>query len=440
MTTSTASTASTATQARAPFTPHTAWGTPASARYEALAAPFRPIFARIRASAVARDVARQLPHEEIAALRETGFLRVRLSAADNGSAITLPELFGLVIELGEADTNVANAVRAHLGFAEELLNTDLDTDWNQHWRTQLAQGAFIGAGLSEADSAQVGTFATTLTHEGARGWRLNGKKFYTTGSLFADWIAVAAQDGQETRSVQVPRNAAGVQVIDDWSGFGQSLTASGTALFDDAALEPLWIKPSATRFAYSVAFFQLYHLATLAGLGRALATDLAERVYSRDRVYSHGNASRVSEDPQILQVVGRAQAAAYAAGTLTLQAAQALQRAFEGQHNPNTSAQEQQFLDTQAHIEVDQAVSVITRLILDASTELFDALGASATLKSAGLDRYWRNARTLASHNPRIYRERQVGAFAVNGIAPPALYRVGAIVQPEPAASEAIPK
>ena len=54
-----------------------------------------------------------------------------------------------------------------------------------------------------------------------------------------------------------------------------------------------------------------------------------------------------------------------------------------------------------------------------AAAGLCDALGASATLRTHGLDRYWRNARTISSHNPRVYRERQVGAFAVNGTPPP---------------------
>ncbi|RMX06454.1 monooxygenase [Corticibacter populi] len=402
---------------------HTAWGAPPSGRYEALAQPLRPIFARIRATAVERDVQRHLPHEEIAWLREAALPRVRLPQDQGGAGASLPELFGLLIELGAADTNVVNALRAHLGFTEEILTTEAGP-WGSHWRAQLAAGALVGAGLSEAGSAKVGTFATTLTRSD-QGLRLNGQKFYTTGSLFADWIAVAAQDGDDTAYLQVPRHAPGVEVVDDWDGFGQALTASGTARFHDVAIEPLWVKPSSARFPYAVAFYQLVHLASLAGIGRALATDLASRVQQRDRVYSHGNAARVAEDPQILQVVGRVHGAAYAAGTLTLQAAAALQRSFEAHTDPQSDQARRLLADTEAHVEVDQSVSVITRLILDASTELFDALGASATLRTEGLDRYWRNARTIASHNPRIYRERQVGNFAVNGAPPPTIYRVG---------------
>jgi alkylation response protein AidB-like acyl-CoA dehydrogenase len=407
--------------------PHAAWGAPPSERYETLAETFRPLFARIRASAVERDLQHRLPHEEIAWLREAGFLRLRLPRDLGGSGASLPELFALLLELGAADTNVVNAVRAHLGFVEDVL-TAHEKDWRSHWLRVLADGAMIGAGLSEAGGAKVGTFATEL-RQTPRGLRLDGKKFYTTGSLFADWVAVAAQQGEDTVFLQVPRRAPGVQVLDDWDGFGQALTASGTAVFEDVAVQPEWVRPGATRFPYAVPFYQLVHLVSLAGIGRALADDVARRVQQRDRVYSHGNAARVSDDPQILQVVGRVHGAAYAARAIGLQAARALQRSYETHLDADASEAQREHVHALAHVEVDQSVSVITRLVLDASTELFDALGASATLRTAGLDRYWRNARTISSHNPRVYRERQVGAYAVNGTVPPASYRVGGVAQ-----------
>ncbi|WP_144633923.1 acyl-CoA dehydrogenase family protein [Bordetella genomosp. 13] len=400
-----------------------AWGAAPSARYEALAQPWRPLFARIRAGAVERDVRHRLPHEEIAWLREAGFARVRLPEEYGGAGATLPELFGLLVELGAADTNVVNALRAHLGFVEDVL-TSHETQWRARWLDRLAAGTLIGAGLSEAGGARVGTFSTHLTRD-AGGVRLDGQKFYTTGSLFADWIAVGAQDGDATVFLQVPRTAPGVEVLDDWDGFGQALTASGTARFTDVRVQPDWLRPSAERFPYAVPFYQLVHLASIAGIGRALADDVARRVRQRDRVYSHGNAARVSEDPQILQVVGRVRGAAYAARAIALQAARAIQGSHDAHADPCGDQARRLRATTLAHVEVDQSVSVITKLVLDASTELFDALGASATLRTEGLDRYWRNARTIASHNPRIYRERQVGAYAVNGTAPPTSYRVG---------------
>jgi hypothetical protein len=60
--------------------------------------------------------------------------------------------------------------------------------------------------------------------------------------------------------------------------------------------------------------------------------------------------------------------------------------------------------------------------VLDASTLIFNAGGASAILESSKLDRHWRNARTLASHNPVVYKPRVVGDFVVNGTTAKSFY------------------
>ena len=78
-----------------------------------------------------------------------------------------------------------------------------------------------------------------------------------------------------------------------------------------------------------------------------------------------------------------------------------------------------------AELEVCLAVNPVVDATLAATTGLFDALGASATASDKALDRLWRNARTLANHNPRVYKSRIVGNYLVNGLLPPAQWRVG---------------
>ena len=40
---------------------------------------------------------------------------------------------------------------------------------------------------------------------------------------------------------------------------------------------------------------------------------------------------------------------------------------------------------------------------------------SSSTIRSTNLDRHWRNARTLASHNPTAYKARSIGQLEING-------------------------
>lgn len=258
----------------------------------------------------------------------------------------------------------------------------------------------------------------------AESFVVDGRKFYTTGSLSADYIHLSAED-QASGAVPapVPFRAPGATIVDVLDGFGQALTASSTATFEAVALDPDLIKSDPARFPYAMALFQLVHLATLAGIGRAVAEDGARLVAERTRVYSHGNASQTADDPQIKFVVGRVRENAYAAGAVVLKAAEALKRVFEAHQAGEGPAADQ--ATTLADVEVNQAVSVVTDLLLQSMTTMFDALDVSAVKAGLGLDRYWRNARTIASHNPRIYRDRIVGAFAVTGAPPPRQYCVG---------------
>lgn len=399
-----------------------AWGAGPTPDYESLAARFRPLFERIRHGAVEREVTRALPFAEVCGLQDAGFTALRVPREQGGSGITLPELFNLLIELAEADSNLTQSLRGHLGFVENVLASPR-AGHRERWLPRLGRGETVGPARSEAGDARRDVFTTTLSRRSG-GWRLDGTKFYTTGSLYSDWINVGVTGPEgEAVSVIVRRDDPGVEVVDDWSGFGQTLTASGTARFADVAVDPADIVPDDERFAYSQAFFQLVHLATLAGIGRAMSGELARAVAARRRTFSSGNAARVGEDPQILQIVGRVRGAAYCAGAIALKNAEALQRVHDAWRDGDEAALAQATVI--ADLEVSQAQTTVIELILDASTLLFDALGASATLRSAALDRFWRNARTLASHNPRVYKERIVGDYAVNGTPPPGQWRIG---------------
>ncbi len=397
------------------------WGAGPSSRYEQLAERFRPVFQKIRTGAIARELQRQLPLEQIAWLKQSGFTALRVPESHGGLGATLPELFALLIELGEADSNLVQSIRGHLGFVENVLNSG-SSHFRDQWLTRLGRGDIVGPAWSETGDARQSEFSTRIERSG-ESWRLNGRKFYTTGSLYSDWIDIGITDENgKGVSVTVSRTAEGVTVLDDWNGFGQTLTASGTAIFANVAIAADDINEE-IHFRYSPAFYQLIHLATLAGIGRAQSGEVAQQVAARTRTYSNGNAPRAAQDAQVLQVVGRLRGAAYSSGAIVLHAARAVQRAFNA-HLSGNQEQENQAV-AMAELEVSQSLNVVSDLLLNTSSTLFDALGASATLKPLALDRFWRNVRTLSSHNPRIYKDRIVGDFAVNGTLPPEQWRIG---------------
>lgn len=398
------------------------WGRGPTDRYEELAGAFRPLFARIAEGALEREKSRALPFEELKWLRESRFPALRVPKEFGGHGAALPELFELLAELAAADSNLAQILRAHLGVVENVLNSRNEAH-RERWFPRLVAGDIFGAGFTERGTAKAGTFATRVKPH-ADGWIVNGQKFYSTGSIFADWIELVATGPDDKIVVAlVPTSAEGVTQHDDWDGFGQRLTGSGTSIYENVLLPIENVDGAEDRFRYQAAFYQTVHLATLTGIARAAAHDVTGLVARRTRTFSHATARVPRNDPQVLQVVGQVYAAAYAAGSITQRVTQALEHAYrsalEADEDRVAAA------NLAAEIEASEAQVVVTKLVVDATSELFNALAASATSTTLALDRHWRNARTISSHNPTIYKARVVGDYAVNRTDPPYLWLPG---------------
>ncbi|MET3076337.1 acyl-CoA dehydrogenase family protein [Pantoea leporis] len=391
--------------------------------YEALTAHFRPIFARIAEGTVARERERTLPHQPISWLKEAGFGTVRIPQEKGGWGASLPQLFQLLTELAEADSNLPQALRAHFAFVEDRLNQP-DSAERDRWFGRFIDGELVGSGWTEIGTVKLGDVITRVT-PGESGWTLSGEKFYSTGTLFADWIDVYARrnDNQGDVIALVNTHQPGVTREDDWDGFGQRLTGSGTTRFANAHVEQEHVYDFATRFRYQTAFYQHVLLATLAGIGRAVARDGAQAVAARNRVYSHGNGGAVRQDAQILQVIGEITSLAFAVEATVIRATHSLQSAYVA-HVSNDEAQIAA-ANVLAEAEAGQAQVIASELVTRAATELFNALGASDTRVSKALDRHWRNARTLSSHNPVVYKARDIGDWKVNGTAPTGIWQIG---------------
>ena len=69
---------------------------------------------------------------------------------------------------------------------------------------------------------------------------------------------------------------------------------------------------------------------------------------------------------------------------------------------------------------------MISDLVLNLSNQLFNTLGASASSTAKQLDRFWRNARVVSSHNPLIYKEKVIGDWEVNRQPLPFVWQIGA--------------
>jgi len=374
---------------------------------------FRDVFDAVGADAVARERERRLPHAEVRLLREAGFTRVTLPSECGGDGASHGALFELLAELARRDPNLAQLLRSHFSFIDRTLHAAPSAQRDARL-ARFSGGAVHGNATFERGPARVGSLATRLTADGD-GLRLDGTKYYSTGTLFADLVSVAAERDGEAVSVLVRTDADGVERIDDWAGFGQRMTGSGTTVLTAVRVtEEDVIERDRARVSHAGAFVQLVLLAAVVGIGRAVVDDAARFVRSRTRVYSHGSATTAQADPIVQETVGELSALSFAADSALAAAVAALERAGDATL-AEAPEDERRDLVARADLATARAQLVVLPSVLRAATDLFEVGGASALDAGLALDRHWRNARTLASHNPARYKARAVGDHLVNG-------------------------
>lgn len=365
-------------------------------------------------------------HPAIDLVRDSRLGAIRVPVADGGGGCSVREFFSMLMELADADADVAHILRAHYWFVEERLRSTNPQE-RARWLARVTAGEIFGNAITEiGGGAAVGTwvFDTKLTPSDG-GHVLNGKKYYCTGSRYSDWVFVYASTPTGTSACAlVPLTREGVSFEpDDWDGMGQRLTGSGTGVFTNvqvAADEVLMTTveseggnavQNATDPYLVGQFVQLILTAVIAGIMRSVVTDAVNHICKRGRTYSHASAERAGDDPLLQAVIGQIASQAFAAEALILAAADAQDAALATTVHGAPDFD----LTHRASLLAAEAKVVIDELAPRAATQLFDIGGSSAIKRSEDLDRHWRNVRTIASHNPTPYKARAIGDYLING-------------------------
>jgi alkylation response protein AidB-like acyl-CoA dehydrogenase len=369
-----------------------------------------------------RERDRILPHDAIDLIRRARLGALRLPTEAGGGGSSIRQLFEITIRLGAADANVAHILRNHFSVVELLVRRPRDEQGWQ-WQKAVADGAIIGLATTELESPKVGdvTPNTTFTPDG-EDFLLNGTKYYSTGTLYSDYVLVRAADlSGRTGATIVPVNREGIKLLDDWDGLGQRLTATGTTHFRNVKVERQEVVFDAPDVGYGVpysnTFAQLFLTAVNAGIARAILHDATALVRSRKRTFYYAPSEHPTDDPILQQTIGQIASGAFAAEAVVLAAADALDIATDafdaGAPNAIETAHKAALLSAKAKIIADE-------FAIRGGSLLFDVGGASATKKVTNFDRHWRNARTLSSHNPTTYKARSIGQYEISGTLLPA--------------------
>ena len=365
-----------------------------------------------RPQAGKRDQQRKLPWAEVEQFTRSGLGSISIPREFGGPQVsfaTIAEVFRIISAadpaLGQIPQNQFGLLQLLRGAANDRQKEVLFGSVIDGWR--------IGNAGPERGTKNTLELKARITRRGD-GYVISGQKFYSTGALFAHWVAVKAinDEGQPVLAF-VRRGSPGLRIVDDWSGFGQRTTASGTVLLNDVPVEAelvveSWRLGDVPNIQGSVS--QLIQAAIDAGIAEAAVEDAIAFVRDKARPWVDAGVERAGDDPYVIADIGRLKLELHAAQALLAKAARVLDEVSAAPVGAASAAR--------ASIAVAEAKVLTTEISLLASEKLLELSGSRATLAEFNLDRHWRNARVHTLHDPVRWKYHAIGAFHLNGTLP----------------------
>ncbi|MGF6767652.1 alkylation response protein AidB-like acyl-CoA dehydrogenase [Paraburkholderia sp. GAS199] len=389
--------------------------TKARATLDAILAGLPALAQAIGEDAAQRELRRELPFDGFRAFRESGLGVLRFPVEWGGLGGSLEDLFQVIATLAAHESNVAHALRIHFDQTEQLLLSP-QSAFNDTQIERIRQGAIFGGASTELGTARPGEIVTKLVRDGEH-FRVTGKKYYSTGTAFADYARINVQDESDQKvSIVIPVSREGLQVVDDWDGMGQRMTASGSLVLDNVqVLSDEVATRGYTTLAgrHGSAVRQLHLVTVAAGIVRNIVADARRYVTQFGRPVLHSPAPSAREDGFVQQVVGDLAAHSLSIDALVATNARTLDRSANAIHSGSANAEE---LVLESALATAKTQLVVSKLALYAGERLFEIGGASATGRAHNFDRHWRNLRTIFSHNPLLHKARVIGDYELNGV------------------------
>jgi alkylation response protein AidB-like acyl-CoA dehydrogenase len=375
-------------------------------------AALQKLLAALAANAVERDRRGGTPKRERDLIRESGLLKLSIPRELDGDGADWIIILDIVRRIAAVDSSIGHLFAFHHLMLATVQFFGTSAQARRAMEATAREECFWGNAVNPKDAR------LRLRRDGDC-YRLEGVKSFCSGASDSDMLVVSALDEQQKLKIAaIPTRRGGIRIHEDWDNMGQRQTDSGSVSFDDVVVsdEELLVSPGPLGSPFATlrpCLAQLILVAIYAGLARgALDTSVA---YVRE-LPSEG-AARIGSDPFTLHAAGELWTEVCAAEALVDRAVQSFQHGWT--RGDAITPQER------GSIAIDVATAKVAsaRAALDVGSRMFDIMGARATTARAGLDRFWRNARTHTLHDPLDHKLKELGDFALNGIYPtPSFY------------------
>ena len=355
-----------------------------------------------------RDQQRLLPFAEIDLFSQKGLGGMRIPKQYNGAFVANKTLAHVFRIINKADSSVGQIPQNQIALLNmiEIMGTEKQ---KQFIYNEILKGKRLANGGPERNTKDTKTLATTLTFENGR-YFVDGEKFYSTGSSFAHWLAIKAihPEGHVVLTI-VDRNAEGVEVIDNWNGFGQRTTSSGTVKLQHVEVDPLLIfdeRLLGNQPSYRGAYSQLMQVAIDVGIAEAAFADTLTAV-QKARPIVDAQVEKASLEHYTLQEVGKSSVLLDAAILLLDEAAEYLDELDQLESVTDEQAAKASILVAEAKVYANDAA-------LHISEKLLELGGSRSSLSQHNLDQHWRNARVHTLHDPIRWKLHALGDYYLN--------------------------
>ncbi|WP_144633960.1 acyl-CoA dehydrogenase family protein [Bordetella genomosp. 13] len=383
-----------------------------SDRHDAARARVDTLAAQLAETAVARDQAGGHARAEREMIRASGLLALSVPQAFGGEGASWSSILSAVRRLAQADSALAHLFGFHhLQVAGVLLYGGPEQHEYFLPRT-VRQRLFWGNALNPLDRRVAAV-------EDGKGYRLDGEKSFSSGSVGADMLTLSAWHASTGTALigALPTDTAGIAVQADWDAFGQRQTDSGTVRFDHVRLDPIHVfqAPGATpapRATLRSQVAQLIVTNLYLGIAQGALAEARRFVLEDARPWFASGVARQADDPYVQERFGEFRLAVRAAEALADIAGARLDAALaRGDEVTAIERGEVAVAGADAKVWAHRAA-------LKVGTELFETTGARSTSARYGYDRYWRNARVHTLHDPVAYKIRDLGRYALDGVPP----------------------
>ena len=372
----------------------------------------RELAAKFAPGAAARDRDRRLPFAELDEYSQSGLWGILIPREYGGAGVSYATLAEVAAIISQADSSIGQIPQNHF-YMVEALRLDGSEQQKRFFFEHVLDGDRFGNAFTEVGTRTILDLKTRVTRDG-EGYRLTGRKYYSTGAIFAHWVPVVAFDEAARIVVAfVKRDAPGVTVIDDWTCMGQRTTASGSAMFDNVAIAPselLLHQASFDRPTPMGAVAQILHAAVDVGIARAALADTVHFVRNYTRPWIDSGQEHGYEDMYSIAMIGDLQMRVHACDAMLERAGRIIDRA---------AADANEVTVAEASVAVAEIKALATEVSIFATNKLFELAGTRATLEEYNLHRHWRNARAHTLHDPVRWKYHAIGNYTLNGIKPP---------------------